>query len=358
MKGNNNMNEQNILWSRTALIAGFTTIGLVLATAGCGSSEQTSSTDAADSVPAVAKDVQTGEEAVQPAALAAAIPAPEVPADALTLADVYPTLSAGALRYARLTELPDGVLLQAEGVSVTQGDLEKDLADVPPKMREEMQSNAFFLLEQKATMELVTAMARREAKDPSVDDDQLLRGYFDNLTQGVSVTDDEISTFYAQNGNMMGGASLEQMKPRIREHLQQQKQQEMVESHIADLGRKMTIALSETWVKEQAAAALDNIVDKARTSGIPTFVNFGSEGCIPCDKMIPLRAEIKKEYAGKLNVVFVPVNEERMLSSRYGVRGIPHLVFFDKDGKQVHTHTGFMPKEQLEEWLAKSGVAM
>ncbi|MCA1808652.1 MAG: thioredoxin family protein [Lentisphaerae bacterium] len=40
------------------------------------------------------------------------------------------------------------------------------------------------------------------------------------------------------------------------------------------------------------------------------------------------------------------------------MRSIPHLFFFDKDGKQIHTHTGYMPKEQIEEWLAKCGVAL
>jgi thioredoxin-like negative regulator of GroEL len=55
-------------------------------------------------------------------------------------------------------------------------------------------------------------------------------------------------------------------------------------------------------------------------------------------------------------VVFVHVNENPILGARYGVSGIPHLVFFDSDGQKAHEHTGFMPKEQIEEWLGKIGV--
>lgn len=118
----------------------------------------------------------------------------------------------------------------------------------------------------------------------------------------------------------------------------------------------MTVAVSADWIKEQAPKVLDNAVDKARGNGKPTFVNFGAQGCRPCDMMDPIREKLAAEYEGQLDVVFVHVRKQQMLASRYGVRGIPHLVFFDADGKQVHTHTGFMPEEQIRKWLDKSGV--
>jgi thiol-disulfide isomerase/thioredoxin len=336
-----------------AWIAGMTGIALALGATGCGRSE--SPPDAAVSTP-TRTQAAVDRPAPAPTPPRAAIPAPDVPEDAPILADQYPTLPSGALRYARLTDLPDGILLQAEGVSVTQADLDKVLADLPPEMREQMQRNAFFMLEQNATLELLTALARGRSEDPTLGEELLLQRYFEELTRTVSVTDAEVTAFYEQNRDLVGDAPLEQLTPRIREHLRQQKQQELIESHVAELGRETTIALSAPWVKEQAARALDNPVDKARASGKPTFVNFGANGCVPCDMMDPIREELKTAYEGQLNVVFVHVNEERTLSSRYGVRGIPHLVFFDKDGKQVHTHTGFMPREQIEEWLVKIGV--
>ena len=338
-------------WMRGGVAAtiGMLGIALALASAGCGRSESpTAGAEAAGTPPAA--------DAEQPAAPVAAIPAPEVPADAPTLVEVYPTLSGGALRQARLMDLPDGVLLQAEGLALTQQALASELAQAPPEMREQLQRNALYVLEQNAKSALLVALARRRIGDAALDEDRLLQRYFQELTREVSVADSEIATFYAANRNLVGDAPLEQLQPRIHEHLLQQKQQEAIETHVAGLGGEMTIALSAPWVEEQAALALDNPVDKARVSGKPTFVNFGAKGCVPCDKMEPIREELRIEHEGRLNVVFVHVNQERLLSSRYGVRGIPHLVFFDKDGKQVHAHTGFMPKDQIQDWLVKTGV--
>lgn len=320
------------------LIAALAGFGLLLWTTGCGQQE--------------AQDFGEADQA----SADWSTPAVSIPEDAPVLEAVYPTLSDGVLQRARLTDLPDGTLLQADGVLLTENDLEQEFAQMDPGLRTQMEKNAFMMIEQMATMELLTSAARRKIDDPALEGDALLQAYFQELPQDVSVNDTEIAEFYEQNQNMMGGASLEQISPRIRDHLQQQKQQEAVESHIAQLGRKTTIAVDADWTEKQAAAALDNPVDQARASGKPTFVNFGSEGCRPCDMMIPIREELRTEYEDQLNVIFVPVNEERMLSSRYGVQGIPHLVFFDKDGKQVHTHTGFMPREQIEEWLTKIGV--
>ena len=281
---------------------------------------------------------------------------PVVFENAPVLSDVYPTLSSGVLSQARLTELPPDVILQAEGVSITKRDLERDLDQIPLPMREQARKNAFFMLEQKATYDLLLALAGRKFGDDGLDDDSLLQRYFGEMTQTAAVSDAEVDVFYKENPEMMGGASLEQIKPSIREHLRQEKQQQIVENHIRGLGRETTIVLSAEWVREQAALVIDNAVDRARASGKPTFVNFGAKGCVPCDMMEPVREELKKEYEGRVNVVFVHVNQEQMLASRYGVRGIPHLVFFDQDGKQVHAHTGFMAREQIEEWLRKSGV--
>ncbi|MFO7871442.1 MAG: thioredoxin family protein [Kiritimatiellia bacterium] len=351
-------NRKTRLRNAAVTAVGFMAVGLLLFNAGCGRSESPPPDDSkTESSSSSVEAFEPAESVSMSPAAKPKTPALDVPEDAPVLSDVYPTLTSGALRLARLTELPDNVLLQAEGMSITEGDLKEELAQVPAETREEIRENAFFLLKQQATMELLTALAQRRTGDASLPQDRLLQRYFENITRSVSVTDADIATFYEENASLMGNASLEQMKPRIREHLRQQKQQETVEEHIAALGSEMTIALDGDWVREQAALAMDNPVDKARASGKPTFVNFGARGCRPCDMMIPIREEIRREYEGRLNVVFVHVNQDRMLASRYGVRGIPHLVFFDEEGKQVHTHTGFMPREQIEKWIKKIGVS-
>lgn len=283
----------------------------------------------------------------------ASIPAPDVPEDASVLQDVYPALTDGALRHARLVDLPADVLLQAEGVKVTKANLETELKEAPAQMRDK----PFFLFEQVGTRDLLTALARQRVEEAdALKEEELFQRYFDELTSTVSVSDDEVQAFYDENREMIGGAEIEQMRDRIRQHLLQQKQQQTVEKHVAELGKETTVGVSADWIAEQAPKVLDNPVDNARGNGKPTFVNFGAEGCKPCDMMSPIREKLAEQLKEHADVVFVNVREQQMLSSRYGVRGIPQLVFFDENGKEVHTHTGFMPEEQIREWLKKSGV--
>ncbi len=350
-------NDRKMATRNINAAAGFVILPLLLLSSGCGRSEL-SPADAVkeeSSSPAIPASRSSVSSSPAPAP---AIPAPDIPDDAPVLSDVYPALSTGALRFARLTALPDDILIQAEGVMLSNRDLQAEIAQAPAAAHEELRKNAFFLLEQRATMDLLLNLARKRIGDAAKDDDELLQSYFQALTKSVSVTDAEISAFYDENRELVGGAPLEQVKSQIHDHLRRQKEQELIESHVADLGRETAIAVSSEWIKEQAALALDNPVDKARASGIPTFVNFGSKGCVPCDMMEPIREELRTKYAGKVNIVYVNVNDERILASRHGIRGIPHLVFFDKNGKEVHKHTGFMQKEQIEEWLKKSGATL
>jgi thioredoxin 1 len=97
-------------------------------------------------------------------------------------------------------------------------------------------------------------------------------------------------------------------------------------------------------------------VDKARHSGKPTMVEFGAAGCVPCDMMQPILEQLRKDYPKKLNVVFVHVREEQILSARYGIRSIPVQVFFDAKGKEVFRHVGFFPQTEVDMQLAKMGV--
>jgi thioredoxin 1 len=116
------------------------------------------------------------------------------------------------------------------------------------------------------------------------------------------------------------------------------------------------VTVSAAWVKRQAELARDNPVDRARASGKPTFANFGAKGCVPCDMMEPVREAVRKKYEGKLNVVFVHVRNDQILASRYGVQGIPLLVFFDARGNEVFRHTGYFPQEKIEQKLAELGL--
>lgn len=281
--------------------------------------------------------------------------------DPNTVARAYPNLASAALVHARLTELPDGVLLRAGELAVTQKELEAEIAKAPDAVREQLRKNAFFLLEQMATRQLLVeeakAAATKDGKDASkLSEQELLKAYFDKLTADVKVTDAEVAEFYEKNKDMVGGQPLETVKAAIANFLRQQKQQKIVDNHIQTLGQRKTIEVASAWLKRQAELAMDNPVDKARASGKPSLVDFGAKGCIPCDKLAPILEAMEIKYKGKANVVFISVREEQILASRYGIQSIPVQIFFDKDGKEVFRHTGFWPQEELEKKLAEMGV--
>ncbi|GAI64498.1 unnamed protein product [marine sediment metagenome] len=89
-----------------------------------------------------------------------------------------------------------------------------------------------------------------------------------------------------------------------------------------------------------------------------TFVELGSVGCIPCDKMQPIMKEIEEEYKGQVKVVFhdVKTPEGNPYIKEFGIRAIPTQVFLDKDGNEYFRHLGFFAKDELIKVLKMQGV--
>jgi len=89
-----------------------------------------------------------------------------------------------------------------------------------------------------------------------------------------------------------------------------------------------------------------------------TFVELGSVGCIPCDKMQPIMKEIEEEYKGQVKVVFhdVKTAEGNPYAKEFGIRAIPTQVFLDKDGNEYFRHLGFFAKDELIKILEMQGV--
>jgi len=135
-----------------------------------------------------------------------------------------------------------------------------------------------------------------------------------------------------------------------------QKQREVLEQHVRTIGKRHDVEVDASWVNVQAPKATDNIVDRARASGKPSFANFGADTCVPCQMMKPVWEAIADEYAGRVNVVYVHVNKQQFLARRYGVQGIPCLIFFDADGNEVSRTTGVMSEEEIEAKFREMGV--
>ena len=90
--------------------------------------------------------------------------------------------------------------------------------------------------------------------------------------------------------------------------------------------------------------------DVLKASG-PVLVDFWAEWCGPCKMIAPALEEIGAEYAGRVTVVKVNIDENPQTPNNYGVRGIPTLILF-KDGKPAATQVGALPKSKLKDWIA------
>ncbi len=291
----------------------------------------------------------------------AAYPPVEIPSDAPVLGDVHSRLSSGPLAFARLVAMPEGLFLQAGDLSIGTADVEAELQQIPPMHRELLRQHPFSMVEQMAASQLLEQEARRElaAKGQNVEGlpmGDIMQTWIGGLVSTIEATDAEVDAFYAENPELVGGAPLEQIRPQLKQHLTQEKQQEAIEAHVSAVGQRQPIAVNAEWAAAQDAAARNNPVDQARDSGRPTMASFGADSCRPCQMMKPFREAIAVEYEGLLNVVYVHVNKDQMLASRYGVRGIPHMIFFDPDGQVFTSHTGMMTKPEIEAVLADMGV--
>jgi thioredoxin 1 len=91
---------------------------------------------------------------------------------------------------------------------------------------------------------------------------------------------------------------------------------------------------------------------------LPRIVDVGADKCIPCVMMAPILEELKKEYAGVLEVEFVDVWKNPVGAKQYGVRGIPTQIFYDANGKELKRHMGFISKQGILDEFQKLGIPL
>lgn len=99
-------------------------------------------------------------------------------------------------------------------------------------------------------------------------------------------------------------------------------------------------------VNNPASTAAANTTLVASTK-LPMLRDLGAGKCIPCKMMSPILEELKKEYAGRMDVEFIDVWQNPDAGKPYGIEVIPTQIFYDAEGKELFRHVGFFAKEDI-----------
>ncbi len=87
---------------------------------------------------------------------------------------------------------------------------------------------------------------------------------------------------------------------------------------------------------------------------VPVLVDFYATWCGPCQTMMPVLEELKKDLGDQVKIIKVDVDKNQPLAAQFNVRGVPAFLIF-KNGKQIWRGAGVQPLADLKHQIKKAG---
>ena len=92
----------------------------------------------------------------------------------------------------------------------------------------------------------------------------------------------------------------------------------------------------------------DSFESEVLQSDLPVLVDFWAEWCGPCRMVGPILEQLAGEYAGKIKMGKLNVDDNRQVATRYGIRSIPTFIIF-KGGENVKQLVGALPADKIRQ---------
>ena len=112
--------------------------------------------------------------------------------------------------------------------------------------------------------------------------------------------------------------------------------------------------------RTNAQGSESEVVPGIPVQNMVTMVDLGAKTCVPCKLMAPILEELKAEYKGRAEIIFIDVWDQANngKAKAFKIMAIPTQIFYDKHGKETFRHLGFFSKKaivnKLEELLKES----
>jgi protein-disulfide isomerase len=199
---------------------------------------------------------------------------------------------------------PSAKIAEVDGKVITYGELQGD-KDVGPKVRQAEVKALTDLYDQRRNL-LDELISRRLLEEEAKSKGKTLEQWFQtDYTNSVpDPSDDELKSFYEEHKAQMQGQTLEEMKPRLKQFVKQQKLREGMSKMLDGLKEKHHVQVA----LEPPELPRIEVEAKGPSRGPPsapvTIVEFSDFQCPFCGREIPVIEKLMKEYEGKVRLVF------------------------------------------------------